>query len=92
MTLQDAMNDYLAFITHERGLAKTTRVGSEMYLRHLLRWMETNGYPSPALSDFNTAVLRRFLYHPSSQGKRPRTIRGTFYPVRALGDYLVDHH
>lgn len=82
MLLSDLAQDYIAHITHERRLAKKTTVtGYANYLRHLLHWMEANGYPAPTLDAFTTPVLRRFLYFLSGKGLRPRSIRGYFHPI-----------
>src|SRR5579871_4589521 len=85
------MQEYVACITHERGLArKTTCVGYANYLHHLRVWMEQNGYPDPDLTAFTTPVLRRFLHYLSAKGLRPHTIRGYFHPIIGLGAYLVE--
>lgn len=89
MRLQDAVNDYLNHITHERGLAKTTCVGYRMYLKHFTDWLDGGGYPDADLSAFTLPVLRRYLYFVSAKGSRPRTVRGHFFPLRGLGDFLV---
>ncbi len=90
MTLSDAITDYVNFITHERRLAKSTTVTQyASNLRQLLRWLEANGYPAPALDAFNVQTLRRYLYSISAEGRRPRTIRGRFHPIIGLGEFLV---
>ena len=92
MLLSDAIADYVNHITHERRLAKTTTVtGYACYLRQLLRWLESNGYPDPTLDAFTVPVLRRYLYFLSSEGLRPRTIRGRFHPITGLGAFLVEN-
>ena len=38
---------------------------------------------------FNVHVLTRFLHTLHARNLRPRSIRGVFYPLRGVGDYLV---
>jgi len=91
MKLQDAISDYLAYISVERGLAKSTCKTYTSWLRHFQHWLTDNGYPDADLSTFSTPVLRRYLYTLSGRGYRPRTIRGVFAPLRAIGEYLLAH-
>ena len=90
VTLNDCINDYLNHLRHEQGAALTTFKGYQSWLHNLQRWMSENGYSAPELDAFNTSVLRRYLYHLSGRGPRPRTIRGAFHAVRGLGRFLTD--
>lgn len=92
MLLRDAMQDYVNCITHERGLArKTTCTGYASYLRAFLEWMQQNGYEEPCVADFTTPCLRRYQYHLSNNGLRPRSIRGRFHPIVGLGEFLIEN-
>jgi integrase/recombinase XerD len=89
MKLQDAVSDYLNYISVEKGHAKATCKSYAAWLRHMLAWLNENGYPDPDLSVFDPTVLRRYQYTLSGRGCRPRTIRGAFAPIKALGHFLV---
>lgn len=90
MILEDCVRDYHAYLKHEQGAAPQTAEQYQSWLRYLLRWMAANGYPTPTVVDFNTTVLRRFLYHLSGEKDyRPRTVRGAFCPAKGLAKFLV---
>ena len=91
MKLSDAVTDFLRFLQHEQGASKQTCICYKSYLTSLLEWYQENGYPDPALSDLNTASLRRYLYHCAERGLRPRTLRGRFHPIKALAVFLVNN-
>ena len=89
MLLKDAAADYIKHARHSLGLTQSTCESYHASLRHFTRWLEANGYPSPDLSALSTPVLRRYLYAQSAAGKRPRTIRGLFHPIKALCVFLM---
>lgn len=89
MELYGVMEDYLRALKFEQGAAATTFKGYQAQLRHFHNWLMGNGYPAPVVADFNTPVLRRFLYYLGGKGLRPRTVRSYFHPLRALGEFLV---
>lgn len=90
MKLSDCITDYLNHIRHERGLAKSTCLHYQCWLRHFTDWLKANGYPDPALSEvFNLTVLRRYQYHKSKEGVRPRTIHSAFHSLHGMGEFLV---
>jgi len=92
MKLSDIASDYLRYVKHERGLAETTYSTYQAWLNNFQRWLvENGGYPTPTLEEFSTPVLRRYLYHLSQGGRRPRTIRGAFHPLTGLGEFAVSH-
>jgi site-specific recombinase XerD len=44
------------------------------------------------LQDFNALTLRQFYYYRREErNHHPRTVRGAFAPLRALGEFLVLH-
>lgn len=88
MSLTDIVEDFLRYAQFERGLAKTTQATYRCYLHRFLTWLSENGYRDPAITAFNTTVLRRYL-HAVSAGRRPRTVRSAFHPLRTLSLYLV---
>ena len=89
MLLSDGIKDYLLFLQHEQGAAKTTLKAYRARLHNLTAWLASNGYPDPTLETFATPILRRYLYSLSGRGLRPRTIRGFFNAIRSLGQFLV---
>ncbi|MEO7716670.1 MAG: tyrosine-type recombinase/integrase [Capsulimonas sp.] len=89
--LSDAVADYLRYIQFERGLSKTTQSSYGCYIRRFLSWLSTNGYAEPSLTTFNSTVLRRYLY-AVSEGKRPRTVRSAFHPLRGLAVFLKEQN
>ena len=89
MTLQDTLDDYLRYLQHEQGATKTTCKSYHAYLQAFHRWLMENGYPQPALTDFNAATVRRYFYAVSGKGLRPRTMYTTIIPLRSFGAFLL---
>ena len=89
MRLHECIADYLDHIRHERNLSKTTCLHYQSWLHHFTDWLQANGYPDPDISVFSTPVLRRYQYHKSKEGLRPRTILSAFHSLRGLGEFLV---
>lgn len=90
MKLLDTIEDYLRFLQHEQGAAKTTYKAYHAYLHHFHLWLTENGYPVPMLSDFDTPTVRRYFYHISSKGLRPRSVYNYMIPLRSLGTFLME--
>src|SRR4051812_6602012 len=91
MKLLDAVTDYLKYLRHEQGASEATCRCYGSYLYSFLDWLRENGYECPALADFNTSTLRRYLYHCAERGLRPRTLRGRFHPIKGLAVFLVNN-
>ncbi len=90
MKFSDAATDYLGHIRHERGLAKTTCLHYQSWLRAYTAWLASTGYPDASLDDALTLpVLRRYQYHKAKEGVRPRTMLSAFHALRGLCDFLV---
>jgi site-specific recombinase XerD len=89
LSFSEASRLYLDHIRIERGLSKETVYSYASWLTNFTKWAEENGYPAPTLAVFNVHVLTRFLHTLHARNLRPRSIRGVFYPLRGLGDYLV---
>lgn len=89
MRLEQLKVDYLNYVCHELGLANKTYTTYQSWLNNFIRWLKQNGYAEPTVAEFNTPTLRRYLYYLSTNGLRPRTIRGAFHPLRGLGKYLM---
>ena len=91
MLISDTVADYLRYAKHEAGLTQSSLTSYGSGLRHFLRWLESEGHHSPNLLEhFTTQILRQYLYAQSEKGKRPRSIRGDFSPLKALAVFLVD--
>lgn len=90
MKLSDCIADYLNNIRYERGLAKTTCLHYQCWLRAFTEWMDANGYPDADLTAFCTPVLRRYQYDKAKSGVRPRTIHSAFHALRGLAVFLVE--
>lgn len=90
LSLTDVMEDYFQHIKVELGLSERTCVGYRSWGRHFLRWLTENVQPEPTLEDFTTANLKRYLYYLAAGKRRPRTIRGAFFPLKGLGQFLVE--
>ena len=88
MKLSDCIDDYVNYIRHERGLAKTTVRQYASWLRVFTDWLSANGYADPDLSAFNVTVLRRYQYDRARRGLRPRGVRSTFYALRNVSSFL----
>src|SRR5579859_6315042 len=89
MRLADCITDYLNHIRYERGLSKLTCLHYQCWLRHFTEWLNENGYPDADLAAFSLPVLRRYQYHKSKEGARPRTVHSAFHSLRRLGQFLV---
>jgi len=88
--LSDVTRDYLAFLAHEQGAAKSTVYCYASWLHHFQRWLQAQSDPNPSLSAFTTETLRRFSYYLSTERKhRPRTLRGAFYPLKGLAKFCL---
>lgn len=90
MSLDDAVLTYLLHIRVEKGLSRKTRFGSAAWIHRFQRWLAASGYAHAVIDVFCEPVLRRFLLHLTDLKLRPRTIHGAFYPLRMLGDFLVE--
>ena len=90
MNLTDAVCDYLNALRHEQGASPTTFTTYQNRLRNLCKWLDANGYPDARLDVLTVPTLRRYLYHLSGKGDRPRTIRGCFNAIRGLCTFLVN--
>lgn len=92
MTLINSIEQYLRFLQYEQGVAKTTLKSYKSYIRHFHTWLAENGYPSPALGDFNSVTVKRFFYYVCAKGIRPRSIHGYILPLRSFGAYLLNQN
>jgi site-specific recombinase XerD len=91
MTIDEAANDYLNHLRHERMVAKTTVYTYSSWLSIFRRWLEENGHKNAELTAFTTPTLRSYQYSMSARKLRPRTIRGAFHPLRGLAAFLIGH-
>jgi site-specific recombinase XerD len=90
MLLSDAVVDFMAYCEVEKGLTPKSRKTFGFWLRAYVTWLMSSGYDAPALEDFSTATVRKYLYHLSGQHKRPRTIRCGMTVIRSFGTWLCD--
>lgn len=91
MLLRDAITAYLLHAKHELGLTQSTLDSYGSGLRHHFRWLESSGYSNPTIkSHFTVDILRKYLHAQSEKGKRPRSIRGDFSPLKALAVFLLN--
>lgn len=91
MLLKEAVEDYLLYLQHERSASKETIRTYRPSLRRFVEWVETNGPSLATVQDVTTALARRYLYHLSEQGLRPRSRLRYWLPVRSLFRMLVQH-
>lgn len=95
MRFSEAINDYIAYITHETGVAQTTHDSYKSNLRAFARFVGDGDFEKGAAMQMPEALttgnLRRWLYHKSGDGVRPRTIRGLFFPLRGLVKFLREN-
>ena len=91
MLLTSVVEDYILYSRVERGLtAKTCKTYCSMS-RFFVKWLISTGHDAPTVDDFNVSTLRKYLYYVSITLKyRPRSIRGCFFPLRGLGEYLIE--
>ncbi len=89
MKFSDAVADYLNHIRFERGLAKTTCLHYQCWLRHFSDWLAEHGYGNDLEAVFTTGILRQYQYSKAKSDLKARTIHSAFYPLRGLGQFLV---
>ncbi len=89
MLFADLCGDFLGYIEHERGLARTTVKCYSAWLAHFRRWADSETVGFTVDQRLNTPCLRRYLYSMSARGIRPRTIRNAFAPLRSLSQYAL---
>jgi site-specific recombinase XerD len=76
MLLSEAIQDYGEYIRHELGHAITTYYSYRSWQRNFARWLDENGMPDPPVRDVGVSLVRRYAYHLSGRGLRPRPTRG----------------
>lgn len=91
MLLKEAIEDYLLYLQHEQSASPATIRTYRPSLRRFLEWVQENGCPCPTVQDINTPLARRYLYHLSERGLRPRSRLRYWLPVRSLFRMLVEH-
>ena len=89
MRYSEALADFLAYATHEKGHSKTTLKCYGNRLRNFARWLAANGHDDPPVYAIPTPVLRKYYYHLSGAGAagkrlRPRTLRGALHALRCF--------
>lgn len=90
MLFLDAADDYIRHIKHERKLATATIVMYVSWLRAYDAWLKGLGHDAPTVeAHFTSILLRRYQQDASERRLRPRSIRGMFFPLRGLGEYLL---
>lgn len=90
MLLREAIEDYLLYLQHERSATPATLRTYRPSLRRFLEWAKANGQPQPTIHDITTAFARRYLYHLSELGLRPRSRLRYWLPLRSLFRMLVE--
>lgn len=90
MLLSEAVEDYLQYARHEKGLTQMTLLHYKTGLNAFLRWCGSNGYPTPSLADLTTPLLRRYMYSLGARNLRPRSVHTAFHPIRSLCVFLLD--
>jgi site-specific recombinase XerD len=91
MLLKEAIEDYLLYLEHERSASRETLRTYRPALRRFREWVQANGHPVPTLTDITTPLARRYLYHLSELGLRPRSRLRYWLPLRSLFRMLVEH-
>ncbi|MBC7807090.1 MAG: tyrosine-type recombinase/integrase [Akkermansiaceae bacterium] len=91
MLFQDVYDDFVRYLEHERGVARATRECYISWLHHFIKWCDGEKIGDTFSERFNAPLLRRYLYYQNERGLRPRTVRGVFAPLRALGVFALDH-
>jgi site-specific recombinase XerD len=91
MLLKEAIEDYLLYLQHEQSASRETIRTYRPSLRRFLEWVQANGQPVPTIQEITTPLARRYLYHLSEQGLRPRSRLRYWLPVRSLFRMLVEH-
>ena len=84
MNLQDAFNDYLLHIAHEKGMSRTSQTTYGTNLRLLLRWLkEEAGDADLSLDAVNSTTLRCFNSHRQRLRLRRPASFGSLEPARS---------
>lgn len=91
MYLREAVEDYLLYLQHEQCASPETLRSYRPSLRRFLDWLRENGHPAPKVGDITTALARRYFYHLSERGLRPRSRLRLWIPIRSLFRMLVEN-
>jgi site-specific recombinase XerD len=90
VALCEAINQYRAYLIHERGTTKTTQRSYGSGLRRFHRFVIEQYGHEPQISEITVGDIRDYFYRLSSGGRRPRTLWGVMYPVRGLFEMAVE--
>src|SRR4051812_7986293 len=90
MYLREAVEDYLLYLQHERCASPETIRSYRPSLRRFLDWLAENGHPPPKIGEITTPLARRYFYHLSERGLRPRSRLRLWVPLRSLFRMLVE--
>ncbi|MBD3368423.1 MAG: tyrosine recombinase, partial [Candidatus Eisenbacteria bacterium] len=85
--LDEAVDDYLAHLTAERGLSRNTVTSYRSDLAFYVRFLEEQGIPGPA--DVRERDVEQFLRSRRAGGVSERTVARTLSSVRGLHRFLV---
>jgi site-specific recombinase XerD len=91
MVFKDICADFLSYMEHERGCTPATVRTYREWLNKYRRWCDGEKVGESLAERFNASVLRRYLYSLGQQKLRPRTVRGTFHPLKTMGGWLVEN-
>ena len=90
MFLKDAVEEYLLYLQHERSGSHNTLKSYAGSLQRFANWLAANGTPNPPVVEITTLLARRYLYHLSEQGLRPRTRLRHWAAIRSLFTMLTE--
>jgi len=89
MLLSEAIQDFHDCARHELGHTTSTSYAYASWQRNFARWLAETGLPDPPVAEISVNLVRRYSYHQSSRGLRPRTVRSILIAIRALFTYLI---
>jgi integrase/recombinase XerC len=91
LSLNEVFDDFKLHLEFELGRARTTRT---TYMSRLHQWRDWLAVQEQPVTDtsaaFDITTLNAYKYSMTKHGLRPRSVRGAFNAIRALGTYLVE--
>ena len=95
MQYLSVVDDYLNDLVHLRGLSKSTQITYRSALRGYGNWLVSVGAAKDADAltyqiALTTDQIKKYVYHLSGRGLRPRSVRGPLHALRGLCKFLVE--
>ena len=89
MKLQHTTDEFLAYLTHERGCSPFTIVSYKSDLKQFLKFLAQRGVP-PKVENVTSSVARQYVAALSRAGYAPSTLGRRVASLKSLASYLQE--